>query len=572
MPQPPTDKCSYWLENIKHQGIAAFNADPSGYQVFRNVKDFGAKGDGVTDDTAAINNAISSGGRCGPGTCASSTVTPAVVYFPTGTYMVNASIIDYYYTQIIGNPNCLPTIKAFATFTGGLGVIDGDQYGANGLGFGATNVFWRQIRNFIIDTTLVPAESAITQIHWPTAQATSLQNIYFNMSDAPGTQQQGIFIESGSGGFMNDLVFNGGLNGVVFGNQQFTVRNLTFSNAVTAISQIWDWGWTYQSIDINNCSVGLNMSSGGPTAQSVGSVTFIDSTISNTPIGIATAHDATSQPPTGGSLVIENVVLNNVPIAVAGPGNTTSLAGGTTTIAAWGQGHSYTPNGPNNFESAITPNQRPASLVSGSEYYERSKPQYEHYPLSSFISARLQGATGNGHTDDTAALQRAVLLAKAQNKILFLDHGDYILTSTLYIPSGSRIVGESYSVLLSRGAFFNNINLPRPVVQMGKPGERGSIEWSDTIVSTQGQQRGAVLFEYNLASSPSSPSGLWDVHARIGGFAGSDLQVAECPTTPNTTVTAANLDQNCIAAYLTFHVTKLSSGLYMENNWLWVAE
>lgn len=36
--------CSYWLEDIKHQGIAPFNEDPQSYQVFRNVKDFGAKG------------------------------------------------------------------------------------------------------------------------------------------------------------------------------------------------------------------------------------------------------------------------------------------------------------------------------------------------------------------------------------------------------------------------------------------------------------------------------------------------------------------------------------------------
>ncbi len=153
-------------------------------------------GDGVTDDTAAIQNAMSAGGRCAPGSCQSSTTTPAIVYFPSGTYLISSSIIDYYYTQIIGNPNSLPILKATAGFTG-FGLIDGDQYGANGLQFGPTNVFYRQIRNLVFDLTGVPASSSVTAVHWPTAQATSLQNCVFQMSDAAGTQHQGIFIEGG---------------------------------------------------------------------------------------------------------------------------------------------------------------------------------------------------------------------------------------------------------------------------------------------------------------------------------------------------------------------------------------
>ena len=47
-------KDPYWLELIEHRGSSPFNPQPHSYKVFRNVKDYGAKGDGVTDDTTAI--------------------------------------------------------------------------------------------------------------------------------------------------------------------------------------------------------------------------------------------------------------------------------------------------------------------------------------------------------------------------------------------------------------------------------------------------------------------------------------------------------------------------------------
>ncbi|KAF2180179.1 glycoside hydrolase family 55 protein [Zopfia rhizophila CBS 207.26] len=575
IPFPTSGSCaSYWLENIEHQGIASFNND-STYKVFRNVKDYGAKGDGRSDDTAAIQRTISSGNRCAPGVCESSTRTPAVVYFPAGTYVISSPIIDYYYTMIIGNPNCLPTLLATSNFsiTAGLGLIDGSPYQSTGrTGFGPTNTFFRQIRNFVFDMTRIPANVSATGIHWPTAQATSLQNLVFKMSAANGSQHQGIFIEEGSGGFMTDLTFYGGNYGMNVGNQQFTTRNLTFYDSVTAINQLWDWGWTYKSVSINNCKVGFNVSAGGISAVNVGSITLIDSVIKDTPVGLITSRTRDSEPAAAGSLYLENVRLDNVRTAISGP-NGTVLPGGSATINAWTDGHRYTPTGPIEARGSIDASKRPATLLDAEgRYYERSKPQYESVPLEQFLSVRDAGAKGDGTTDDTEALNAALLQAAKTGKILFVNAGYYKVTRTIYIPPGSKIVGEALSsVILSSGSFFNDINLPQPVVKVGIQGEQGSIEWSDMIISTQGQQAGAILVEWNLASY-GTPSGMWDVHTRIGGFAGSNLQVEQCPTTPDVTVTPENLEESCIATYMSMHVTKFGTGLYMENTWLWTAD
>lgn len=92
-----------------------------------NVKDYGAKGDGATDDTAAIQSAITD---CGAG---------QTVFFPVGTYMISSPLYIYrnqtlegthsaWWSYDGGNPSC---IKSMASFSGAAMLLAQDMELAN---------------------------------------------------------------------------------------------------------------------------------------------------------------------------------------------------------------------------------------------------------------------------------------------------------------------------------------------------------------------------------------------------------------------------------------------------------
>jgi glucan 1,3-beta-glucosidase len=559
---------SYWLASIQRQGTVAYGS-PS-FKIFRNVKDFGAKGDGVTDDTAAINAAISSGGRCGLG-CDSSTVVPALVYFPPGIYAISKPLVQLYYTQFVGDVISVPTIKGLPGFQG-IALIDSDPYLDGGINmYTNQNNFFRQIRNFIIDTTAMPVGVG-AGIHWQVAQATSLQNIVFNMRTDGGTAnaQQGIFMDNGSGGFMTDLTFNGGKFGAFFGNQQFTTRNLTFNNCQTAIFMNWNWAWTLQEVTINNCGIGIDMANGGAGGQTVGSVMLVDSKISNTPIGISTVYQ-TSETGTNGTLILDNVdMTTNVPVAVSNGGTKATILAGNSKIVSWVQGRQYLKaNGGVAVQGPQTIASKPAVLLnSAGRVFTRSKPQYENLPVSSFISTKSNGCVGDGITDDTAAIQKIFDAASASD-VIYFDHGAYLVTSTIKVPKNIKITGEIWPLIMAGGSTtFKDQANPKPVFQVGQPGDVGAVEISDLMFETAGPQPGAILMEWNLAQSSQGAAGLWDVHFRVGGSAGTQLQSDKCAKNP--TVTAA-ANPACEGAFMLLHVTKTASA-YLENTWFWVAD
>ncbi|KAI1321012.1 glycoside hydrolase family 55 protein [Xylariaceae sp. FL0255] len=576
-PRASTPASTYWLANIKHQGVAVFSGNSS-FQIFRNVKDFGAVGDGTHDDTAAINSAIyqDGDGRCAQN-CGSSTTHPAIVYFPPGTYLISSSIIQTYYTQLIGDAVDVPTIKASATFNGSI-MIDSNPYGSNGQNWYVNqNNFFRQIRNFNIDTTgATSTTSNLWGIHWQVAQATSLQNIVFNMDTGASskTTQIGVYMENGSGGFFTDLTFNGGSIGVNLGSQQFTTRNLTFNNCDTAVMMIWDWVWLMQGVTINGGQVGINLTGGynmiGNDPTAVGSFILKDSKISNVGVGIVTPYQmnqtSMGQTSTNGTLILDNVDMSaGVPIALNSVSGR-SLIGANQVINGFVQGTQYV-NSPGRavVQGAQQGLNLPKGLTDGNgNIFTRNKPQYETVALSNFKSVKDQGAKGDGITDDTAAIQKILDDATADD-IIYFDFGAYIITDTIKVPKNIKITGEIWPLLMASGSNFANETNPRPVLQIGQPGDVGNVELSELIIETKGAVPGAILMEWNVAGSAPGSAGMWDVHFRVGGSQGSDLQWPQCPNTTTTVV------GQCMGSFMMLHLTQ-SASAYIENSWAWVAD
>lgn len=648
-------------------------------------------------------------------------MTPALVYFPGGTYRVSKPVIQYYYTQMVGDANDLPVIKGTSDFTG-MALIDADPYSDDGSSWYTNqNNFFRSIRNFVVDLTDMPQGSG-AGIHWQVGQATSLQNIRFEMAKGGGgaNKQQGIFMDNGSGGFMTDLTFNGGNYGMFLGNQQFTTRNLTFNGCNTAVFVNWNWGWTFKSMEINNCQTGLNMSN-SPSNQTVGAVLILDTKLTNTPTGVVTAFSQDSIPEGGGVLVLDNVDFSGSKTAVAGVDGTSILEGGSV-ISSYVQGNAYTGGNdvhkralaadddndaqvvtqtvvetveycpthgvettlssaesiptmsdmplpsvhmpsiavsfslpgydstsageapsstvpaatsvaqapsstapaaaattsvhqssvpvpvPTTSSAATTtggidigigigsghghghghghgqcskqtvtktrvqtvlPSQaKPSSLLDkNGKIFERSKPLYESYAASAFVSVRSAGAKGDGNTDDTQAIQK-VLDSAQEDQVVFFDHGSYVITDTVTVPKNVKIVGEVWPVLMAHGEKFSNEQKPIPMLQVGKPGEKGSVEISDITVQTKGPAPGAILMQWNLAEEQQGSVGMWDTHFRIGGSAGTELQSDKCAKTPKQTTEP---NPECIGAFMLFHITEKASG-YLENAWFWTAD
>ncbi len=221
---PPPVKTAYWYEVIQHNGISAAIPNGKNWKVFRNVKDYGAKGDGTTDDTAAIQRAINTGDSTGTRDAGvfGSTGQPAVVYFPAGTYVVKSTINSTVGTVIMGDPTNRATIKAASKFTGDYLLFGHDKTYAGLVGF------FHGVKNLVLDSTAV--SGPITLLEWSVSQNNQLTNVLFNMP-VGATTHTGIATQGlNSGLLINDNEFRGGGVGINLVATQYHLKSLVFKS------------------------------------------------------------------------------------------------------------------------------------------------------------------------------------------------------------------------------------------------------------------------------------------------------------------------------------------------------
>jgi hypothetical protein len=389
----------------------------------RNVRDYGAKGDGHTDDTQAFRAALQQGRSTPQGFKAA-----ASVYIPPGRYLIRSTLIIWSRTHVFGDWTDPPTLVLapdsagfqdpakplpFLVTAGGYKVPDDttDWQTRTGEFNGSTNnTFFIIVRDLRVE--IASNNPGAWAIYWWCAQQTALRNVQVDC----GPSSRGCLNTGGQGGgsTIAGCTFTGGQEGYFSSDTSMELlRDCTFTG------QAWfavDAGgfamYTFQNLRFNRTGPFLLR------REFYGVAALLGCSFQHAG-GIVLPPDQLQR-----SLHLENVSFDQ-PAQIPPFLKPVALKG---TVRQWS--NSEVVNKGRTVSGSDSSLRRAAY---GAAFLNRPLPR----PGPACVNIRTVGAVGDGLHDDTSAIRRAL----SAHRELFFPPGNYRVTEPIIVEGGHKLFG-----------------------------------------------------------------------------------------------------------------------------------
>jgi len=414
--------------------------DPAAVYLTREA--FSVRGDGVGDDSAALQQAIDKAAAPGAG----------VLFIPEGTYRLGKTVYVWAGVRLIGYGANRPvftlgentpgfqegTGKVLFFFSGGRGF--GGRGGSPPDGNPGT--FYSAMSN--IDIEIGPGNPAAVGVRFHVAQHCYLAHMDFRL----GTARAGL---EDIGNEVEDLHFHAGQYGIITQRSApgwpILVVDCSFEGQHSAAISDQQAGLTLVRAHFKNVPTAVSIVPDHPDELWMSDARLED--ITGPALIVSNESSARTQ------VNLENVVCSDVPVLVRfrQSGKTVAGPGPAYVVERFSHGLQV---------DALGATRQIQTALAAREVTTLPSPAESDIPdlpdRATWVNVRTQGATGDGRTDDTAALKEAI----ARHRTLYLPMGWYCVSDTLTLKPDTVLIGLHPSATV--------INLPDSTPAFQGPG------------------------------------------------------------------------------------------------------
>jgi hypothetical protein len=456
-------------------GAPAFASATTSVSAFQTMPDdphavvVRAKGDGATDDSDAIQQAINSASNQGEG---------GLVFLPSGRYRITRSILIPSAVRVYGVGTTRPVFvlaphtPGFQKGVANMVIMTGGEQGngskvpmpvPSAVPFSAeqgkavrdahSSTFYSVLSN--VDFEVGDGNPAASAVRMHTAQHSNLSHIDFHM----GSGLAGVYQV---GNIAYDLHFHGGRYGILAEKTspawQFTLVDSSFEGQRDAAIREHEAGLTLVNTEIRNTPVGIDIDRGYGDWLWGSDVRFEN--VSKAAVVISNENNVYTQ------IGFERASARNVPTFAHFRDSGKNLAGKGRDYAVTEFNYGLKLPGlgqPGQFDT----NYKTAPLPAGHATTRalRSLPA-----TSEWANVHSFGARGDGQTDDTAAIQKAI----DSHRVVYLPLGFYAVNDTIRMKPDTVLVGLHpglTQLLLPNGSpLYQGSDTPKALLESARGG------------------------------------------------------------------------------------------------------